>query len=206
MSNRTYTIVLSLAVAALVAVLGASYFLHRLTFSPVALFLLILLIGVPAATILRLGPWMHVSILSPQLREMMRERRDRDRVPAYAVTTCWLLLAASFVIMIAGPLLMPPDPESNTTAVFVMLWFGFFVFGWLGLIFTSKWVQTHGVTIAFAAIPVIGLSAVLLLGLGAYPGLLSRLFFAPLGLALYGVFMIITPFNVSFLRMFGMID
>jgi hypothetical protein len=207
MSNRTYTIVLSIATTALIAALVASYLLHRLTLSPVAIYLLMFLIGVPAASTLRFLPgYLLARSMPAELRERIRENRGPSPVPAYAVWTCIASFAASFALMIVGALLKPSSSPSTTTEICVMLWFVLFFYGWLGLIFTSPWVQTHGLAIAFAAIPTVGLSAALLFGLAAYSLPFSLTIIVPVGLGLYGMAMVSTPIFVSFYRAFGLID
>jgi len=206
MSNRTYSIVLSVAAMALVAALVASYFMHRLTISPVAIYLLGFLIVIPAMSAVRLLTLALIVRIAPGLQERMREHRERDPLPAYAVWTCVGSFAASFLFMMFGALLVPLTSQSNALTAGLTVWLGFFLYGWLGLIYTSRWVQTHGIAIAFAAIPTIGLSAALLFGLGAYPELLSRFLLIPIGLSMYGLFMIMTPIFVSFSRATDLID
>src|SRR5580698_1500961 len=116
MSNRTYTIVLSIAVAALIGVLFASYILHRLTLSPLSIGLLVLLIVIPASNAIFLLPAASIfrRIAPPELLERMRDRRARDPLPAYAVWTCVASLGASFALLAAGALLIPASAPSNT--------------------------------------------------------------------------------------------
>jgi hypothetical protein len=208
MSNRTYTIVLSIAVAALIGVLVASYFLHRLTLSPLSIGLLVLLIVIPASNAIFLLPAVSIfrRIAPPELLERMRDRRARDPLPAYAVWTCVASLGASFALLTAGAFLIPASAPSNTIFMVLMLWLAFFVYGWIGLIYTSPWVQTHGFAIALAAIPTIGLSAALIFGLAAYPVLFPQFVFIPAGIATYGLFMILTPIFVRISRITGLID
>ena len=207
MSNRTYTIVLSIAVAALIAAVVASYFLHRLTLSPVAIYLLGFLILVPGAAAIRLLPsYFVVRAMSPALRERMRDRREHDPAPAYAVWTCAASFGTSFVLMIVGALLMPISAPSNAAFALLSLWLVLFFYGWLGLIFTSPWVQTHGFAIALAAIPTIGLSTILFFDGIAHPALFPQLILIPMGIAIYGLAMVMTPIFVNFSRAGGLID
>jgi hypothetical protein len=209
MSNRTYTIVLSIAVAALIGVLVASYFLHRLTLSPISAGLLVLLIVFPMINAILLLPAASIvrRMGAPELLEKMRGRRARDPLPAYAMWTCVASLGASFALMTAGALLMPASTPSNTIFVALMLWLALFVYGWLGLIYTSPWVQTHGFAIALAAIPTIGLSAALIFGLTLYAALVPEFFvLIPAGIGTYGQFMILTPIFVKVSRTVGLID
>ncbi len=208
MSNRNYAIAIGLAVTALIAVLVASYLLHRLTFNPISVYLLSILIVVPIIVgAVRLLPrYLTTRVIAPGLQERMRERRARDPLPAYAVWTCVASFGASFALMIVGALLMPDRAPGNVTLALFLLWTGLFLYGWLGLIYTSPWVQTHGFAIALAAIPTVGLSTAVLLGLATSPALLSQFVLIPVGIGTYGLFMIMTPIFVSFSRMGGLID
>lgn len=207
MSNRTYTIILSIAVAALIGVLGASYVLHRLTLSPISIGLLVLLIVIPASNaFLFLPAYIIRHVMPPGLLESMRDRRARDPLPPYAMWTCMASLGASFALLTAGALLIPASAPSNTIFVVLMLWLALFLYGWIGLIYTSPWVQAHSFAIAIAGIPTVGLSIALIFGLPAYPTLFSQFVFIPAGIATYGLFMISTPVFVSVSRAIGLID
>jgi hypothetical protein len=207
MSNRIYTIVLSIAVAALIGVLAASYFQHRLTLSPISLYLLMLLLVVPVVSAVPLLPWYFIArTMPPALRERMRDRRARDPLPAYAVWTCVASLAVSLAIMISGVLLIRDTSSSSAAFALFLLWGGFFLYGWMGLIYTSPWIQTHGFAVALAALPTLGLSAAVLLGLAHHLASLPQLILVPLGLVTYGVAMVATPMLVRFFRVSGLID
>lgn len=209
MSNRTYTIVLSIATTALIAVLVASYFLHRLTLSPISALLLLFLIVIPATNIIWLLPaYLIRRVMAPGMVERIRDRRRGERVPlpAYAVWTCAASFGASFVLMIVGALLIPYSAPSNAATLWLMLWLALFIYGWLGLIYTSPWVQRHGFAIALSAIPTIGLSVALIFGLAAYAVPFSLSVIIPAGIGMYGLFMILTPVFVKFSRTSGLID
>lgn len=202
MSNRAFAVVVSILLIALGIMIAVSLLLGRLSLSPLSLGLLAFLIVIPAGYFLRTLPMI---LMGNTLADQMRERIKVRRIPMTPVATrlCAASLVSAYAVIAAVSLGGSDSPNSFWfgTPLLVAAWL--FLFGALGLIYSSAWVQRHAVALAFAGIPVVlcGLASFVLV-----PLMSSRFFIVPLAVTFSGVYLICVPIQVSFLRSWGQID
>lgn len=207
MSNRVYTILLTIAVAALVIVLLASYFMNRLTLSPESWLLLLVLVGFPLSFAIRSFPllWLPKK-LPPEFQARMAEYRreqNQSRLPFQISLACFLV---SFGWLGATAYFIPSGIVSNLFQIFLLIWLGLFMFGFFGLIYTSPWLQTRGILFALSGVPLIILSVFPVLALADHPNWPGSIVAVSLCLLFSGIFILMLPLLTRFLRAWGQIN
>jgi hypothetical protein len=205
LSNRTHTILTALVGALLIAVLFASWRLHRLALSPASLALLAMMAGFPLTVFLSLSFPMIFQKLRPVA--IGTERRaarpaNSNRHPAMVSV---LLLAASYLWMVCCLFLSAAWLRHHFGVLFLP-WTALFILGGLGLIRSSKWVQGHGALIAICGLPVIAVSGALLDY--CLHHVIWKVSFecVPVCLLLSGLFLLCVPAGLSFLRVRGLLE
>lgn len=207
MSNRAFAVILSALLGAIGIVIAVSLLMGNLTLSPLSLALLALLVVVPAGLFLRLQPMALMDSMMPdEMREQIRERAKarRNRMSPGAWRICMASLVSAYAVIAAVGLLSPSSPDSFWFGAPMLVALGLFLFGYLGLIYTSIWVQRHAVVLAFAGIPVLTSGILLLVHVVRVMSWSFVVF--PLALIISGGLLICLPIQVSFLRSRGQID
>jgi hypothetical protein len=205
MSHRTFWIVLSIASVALAAALITSYFLHRLTLAPASWLLLFLLVGVPIASLIRAAPGlMLASIISPEMREQMAEFRRQDKNSARAIPYLALSLAGSYIWVLVVAISISADSSILLPSTFAAL-IPFFI-GYLGLLFSSTWLQRHSFVVALAGVAVLALSVGLFVLWTAHKNWGEAFLAFPFFLFVTGGQAIGAPVLVIMVRTFGFMD
>ncbi len=202
MSNRAFAVVVSVLLIVLGIVIVVALLLGRLSLSPLSLGLLAFLIVIPASYFLRTLP---MTLIGNTLPSQMREQIEARRIPMTpgAMRLCAASLVAAYAVIAVMGLGGPDSPDSFWFGAPLLVASWLFLFGSLGLIYTSAWVQRHAVALAFAGIPVVlcGLASFVLV-----PFMRSSFFVVPLAVTFSGVYLICVPIQVSFLRSWGQID
>jgi hypothetical protein len=211
LSNRTYTILTALVGALLIAVMFASYRLHRLALTPASLALLAMTAGFPLTVFLSLSFPVIFQTLKPietgaraaNRRVARDDNRGLDNRRVAIVSA--LLLAASYLWM-AGCLFLSSVWLRHHFGVLFLPWTVLFLLGGLGLIRSSKWVQTHGALIAICGLPVIAVSGALLDY--CIHHVIWKVSFecVPVCLLLSGLFLLCVPAGLNYLRTHGFLE
>ncbi|HWD50234.1 MAG TPA: hypothetical protein VG309_09900, partial [Rhizomicrobium sp.] len=199
----TLFIVLGIALAVVIA---ASYFTHHLALSPISLLLLFLLVGIPLGAFMRFFPMQLMADSMPQemKAEIVAYRRANNQSPLAIWVALGSLIASHGVLAFIA--IVDPVFDSTAFNLLMLAWLGLFIFGYTGLIYTSRWMQTHGLLLAIiGAILVLGgLAALFAMFRAGFQS--SDLFAVAAVLSVQGVPMMISPLLISFGRSSGLID
>jgi hypothetical protein len=210
LSNRTHTILTAILGALLIAVMFASWRLHRLALTPVSLALLAIMAGFPLTVFISLSFPMVFQALRPieigaratHRREARANRHPGNRRSAIVSA---LLLVASYLWMVSCLFLSSAWLRHHFGILFLP-WAALFLLGGLGLIRFSKWVQTHGAPIALCGLSVAVLSAALLDYCVHHVIWKVSFECVPVCLLLSGLFLLCVPMGLNFLRVRGLLE
>lgn len=207
MSDRAFKILLGFLTVALIAAAAASFALHGFTLSPLAILVGFSLLVLPFSLFMRL--WFISSITSvanPEIRELTAERKRSGPQSSAPMRIAAASFLVSHVFLALLLFCFPQGIDSKVFQFFLLLWIGLFLFGALGLVYTSQWIQLHCVAIAFAGIPVFLCGQAVLL-ITAHDGFsFPDLIFVSIDLSMTGLVMFAVPHFVWYARKSGLID